>query len=95
MPKNCSVCDQKYEPEAGFYYGAMYVSYAIGVATFVTVWVALSILAPDMGAIGIITYMLVAILLIAPVSYRISRRVWINLFVKYKGVQKNNIKQTN
>jgi len=95
MPKNCLVCDQKYEPEIGFYYGAMYVSYAIGVATFVTIWIVLNVLAPDMGALGIITYMLVAILLLAPFTYRVSRRVWINLFVKYKGIQNKNIKQTN
>jgi uncharacterized protein (DUF983 family) len=95
MPDNCSVCHQKYEPETGFYYGAMYVSYAIGVATFVTVWVATSVLAPEMEALGIIALMLIAIFIMAPLSYRLSRRVWINLFVKYKAFTNNNIKQTN
>lgn len=34
----CEVCHIQYEREPGFYYGAMYVSYALGVALFVTVW---------------------------------------------------------
>lgn len=30
MPKNCKVCGQPTEPEPGFYYGAMFLSYIIG-----------------------------------------------------------------
>ena len=40
MHENCPNCGQKFTPEPGFYYGAMYVSYAFGVAFFVAVWVA-------------------------------------------------------
>jgi len=29
MPKECAICSQPTEPEAGFYYGAMFISYAI------------------------------------------------------------------
>jgi hypothetical protein len=29
MKKSCEVCGQAYEPETGFYYGAMYVSYGL------------------------------------------------------------------
>ena len=31
MPKHCPNCGLKLEPETGFYYGSMYLSYAIGV----------------------------------------------------------------
>jgi uncharacterized protein (DUF983 family) len=30
MPKNCAVCGQATEPEPGFYYGAMFLSYILG-----------------------------------------------------------------
>ncbi|HEX8547240.1 MAG TPA: DUF983 domain-containing protein, partial [Cytophagaceae bacterium] len=32
--KNCSCCGQDFEPEPGFYFGAMYVSYGLGVVYF-------------------------------------------------------------
>ncbi|MGB0368672.1 MAG: DUF983 domain-containing protein, partial [Flavobacteriales bacterium] len=44
MPDNCPVCDQKYWPEPGFYYGAMYVSYALTIALSVAVFVAMTVL---------------------------------------------------
>ena len=54
MPDKCPECGQPYEPEPGFYFGAMYVSYALGVALFVTIWVATSVLVPDISALGLI-----------------------------------------
>ena len=29
MPKRCEICDQKTEPEPGFYFGAMFLSYLL------------------------------------------------------------------
>jgi hypothetical protein len=89
MPDNCPVCGQKYEPETGFFYGAMYVSYALGVALFVAVWVAINVLAPEMGAGGIIAWVLVALFVFFPLNFKLSRLVWINIFVKYTGKNKN------
>ncbi|MCB9222815.1 MAG: DUF983 domain-containing protein [Crocinitomicaceae bacterium] len=93
MPEKCPVCGQKYEPETGFYFGAMYVSYALGVAIFVTVWVATSVLTPDLAVGWLIALVLGAILLMFPVSFRLARLIWINLFVKYTG--KDNKVQHN
>ena len=36
---HCGHCGRRFNIEPGFYYGAMYVSYAIGVAAMVTVFV--------------------------------------------------------
>jgi uncharacterized protein (DUF983 family) len=36
--EECPTCKTSYVPEPGFYFGAMYVSYALGVALFVTIW---------------------------------------------------------
>ncbi|MFT7032909.1 MAG: hypothetical protein ACJA2S_001410 [Cyclobacteriaceae bacterium] len=32
MYKKCTVCNLTFEPEPGFYYGAMFISYAISMA---------------------------------------------------------------
>lgn len=44
MNKNCPHCGFKFEIEPGFFYVAMFVSYALNVAQFVTVCVALYVL---------------------------------------------------
>ena len=42
MPKECPNCKQDFEIEPGFYYGAMYVSYALTIAVTVAVFVVMS-----------------------------------------------------
>ena len=36
--QKCNSCGQPYSKEPGFYFGAMYVAYALGVVLFVAVW---------------------------------------------------------
>ena len=85
MHNECQVCGQKFNPEPGFYFGAMYVSYGIGVALFVATWVAILILAPASHPAVIFAWVLVVVFLLAPISFRLSRKIWINLFIKYEG----------
>ncbi len=83
MPERCHSCGQKFEPEPGFYYGAMYVGYALSVAYLVTLYVAASVL---FGEFSLLWYFIVAIgslFLLTPVVFRLSRSVWINFFVHY------------
>mgnify|MGYP000539214622 FL=1 len=35
--ETCSVCNVTYTPETGFYFGALYISYALGTAVVVTI----------------------------------------------------------
>jgi len=85
----CSVCDQNFEPEPNFYYGAMYVSYGYTVALFVAVYIIFGIwmgwtMWPTVGALA------VTLVLLAPVIFRISRTTWLSFFVKYdKNFKKN------
>lgn len=84
MPDECPVCGQTYMPEPGFYYGAMYVSYALNVAIFVTVWVASNVLFSDgLGVWWLVLASIIAGLALMPVSFRWARLIWINFFVKY------------
>ncbi|MBL7963394.1 MAG: DUF983 domain-containing protein [Flavobacteriales bacterium] len=81
----CPVCQEKYSREPGFYYGAMYVSYAIGVAVCVSLWVAFLVLAPatPLGwQVGAIAGVMV---LAAPWFYALSKILWANMFFSYKG----------
>ena len=83
MNEKCHNCGQAFTPEPGFYYGAMYVSYAIGVAVFVAVIVAYLVLAPQTSPGIIFTTVVGALLILAPVSFRLSRKLWLHIFVKY------------
>lgn len=85
MFDSCSHCGLKYYREIGFWYGAMYVSYALGIAEFLFFWLLTYLALPaDISTwfqVGIIAG---AILLLTPANYFYSRLVWINLFVKYE-----------
>ncbi|MEJ8802110.1 DUF983 domain-containing protein [Pontibacter sp. H249] len=85
MHTSCPCCGQPYEPEPGFYYGAMYVSFAFNVAAFL---VSLFILYQfvdeiTMGMmIGVVAAVVIGLL---PVIFRLSRVLWIYIFVRYEG----------
>ncbi len=89
MPERCANCGLRYEQEPSFYSGAMYVSYALQVALFTTVYVALRVLFnPQMEVYLYAT--IVAALLLFPVTLRLSRAIYINFFYRYKkGFSKN------
>lgn len=80
---NCPVCGVKYEKEIGFYTGAMYVSYAIGVAVFATVWVAMGVLFPELGVGAQITTIALVMLAGSPLFYALSKIIWANLFFSF------------
>lgn len=84
MPGSCPCCNQSYEPEPGFYYGAMYVSYALTTAVTIALLVALSILAEEVTMLLFIGALATALLLFYPFIFRMSRAIWINFFVRYK-----------
>jgi uncharacterized protein (DUF983 family) len=82
MNKRCSLCGQDFEMETGFYYGAMYVSYGLTVVFGVLVYL-LSRFVFGITDIQFLWFFPVTIILLAPIFYRSSRLVWINMFVKY------------
>jgi len=82
MHKRCPKCDEDFEPEPGFYYGAMFVSYILS-AWFLLLPTLLLVLYFK-WSVG--SAMMVALLL-AAVSYfkflRGSRALWLHAHVKY------------
>ena len=89
VAEKCNVCDKKFSKEPGFYQGSYYVTYALGVAIFVTVWVASSVLFPDMSIPVLATIIVSAIVLMTPFSYYLSKIIWANFFFHYKPHTKN------
>ena len=84
MPETCSHCGLRYEQEPSFFSGAMYVSHALQVALFTSVYVALRVLFDppvDVYVLGTITVALI----LFPVTFRLSRAIYINFFVGYQG----------
>ena len=88
MYETCSHCGLKYTRETGFWYGAMYVSYAVSVGIFVALWLGTSVLAPNMGVFMQMGVVIAGILVLAPYNYWFSRLMWINFFVSYTGDDK-------
>lgn len=82
MPERCPVCQQNYEPEPGFYYGAMFISYIMTAWIFIIVGLGLAF---GLGWSATATLLAVAALtvVIHNVVFRLSRAIWIHIFVKY------------
>lgn len=82
MHERCSNCGTKYKIEPSFFYGAMYVSYAVGVAFSVAAFIIAYLI---FGASLLISFFAITFTLIIfmPVIMRLSRNIWINLFMKY------------
>jgi uncharacterized protein (DUF983 family) len=91
MNDNCSHCGLKYQIEPSFFYGAMYVSYglnvAVGIAAFIISYVIFkSNLKVAFAAI------IVALIILFPLILRLSRNIYINMFVSYDPEAANNKK---
>lgn len=82
----CAVCHRKFEPEPGFYYGGMYVSYGLAVAQSVAIYVIMGVLFPTTDPTTRLFWVLGALVVLAPVVYAWSKILWANLFVTFKGV---------
>lgn len=82
MHERCSNCGLKYKMEPSFFYGAMYVSYAVGVAFAVAAFV-ISYLFIGLSLLNAFIAIVGTLVLFLPVIIRLSRNIWINFFVKY------------
>ena len=81
--KNCSCCGHKFELETGFFYGAMYVSYAIAIAFSVAIGVATYVFYPEAPYYIYITGILSGLVFLFPITFGWSRMIWMNMFTKY------------
>lgn len=82
MHEKCSECGLQYAQEPSFYSGAMYVSYALQVALFTTVYVALRVLFNPIAEVYMAAIIGAAFVLF-PVTFRLSRAIYLNFFYSY------------
>ncbi|ADV48194.1 DUF983 domain-containing protein [Cellulophaga sp. E16_2] len=87
MNERCSHCNTKYKIEPSFFFGAMYVSYPIGIG-FAAIAFVLSYLVFKIDILPTFYIICVIMLFMLPVILRLSRNIWINFFKHYQ-------KQTN
>ncbi|QKJ32014.1 DUF983 domain-containing protein [Mucilaginibacter mali] len=73
MHKNCPVCDYQFEIEPGYFYVAMFVSYAMNVAEMVTFAVGTYILTGSENPWLYIGILLGVSLILSPFNFRYSR----------------------
>ena len=75
--------------EPSFFYGAMYINYGITVAIAVIVFV-ISKIGFELNLLQSFIYVLISLLLLAPLNLRLSRILWINIFVSYSDKEKTS-----
>lgn len=89
MHEKCSNCKTKYKIEPSFFYGSMYVSYAVSVAFAVAAFVIAHFVFK--AGINMVFVSIVGCLVVfMPIILRLSRNIWINLFMHY---DKNLVKK--
>lgn len=93
MPEHCAHCGQKIELEPGFYYGAMYVSYAVTIAWLVAVWVLFIVLWQGFSPLQYLMVGIGSMILLQPVFFRLSRAIWLHMFVNYKPLEREDKKE--
>ena len=82
MHTRCAHCNTKYKIEPSFFYGAMYVSYAVGIAFAVAAFV-IAFLIIGIGLLNTFIAIVVTMVVFLPIIIRLSRNIWINIFIKY------------
>lgn len=81
MHEQCDKCNQSFIPEPGFYFGAAYLSYIMGVGLSGLTWILLWRLKMDDTKTLLIAIFSVLVLF-APYNFKLSRSAWLNLFGK-------------
>lgn len=81
MHDDCPVCKLHFEREPGFFQGSMYVSYGLGVALSVLIVLVNFVIGFDPFKYFIINT--IALLGLAPMLFRWSRAIYLNIFVSF------------
>ncbi|MUH36732.1 DUF983 domain-containing protein [Zobellia amurskyensis] len=82
MHERCSTCSTKYKIEPSFFYGAMYVSYGVGIAFAVAAFI-ISFLFIGANLVNTFIAIVITMIIFMPLIIRLSRNIWINFFIGY------------
>lgn len=83
MNERCKVCDYKFERETGFFFGAMFVSYALAAAEMIAVLVVFWYLI-DLSPLRVFGIIVLMAILLSTLNFKLSRSIWLYIFHKDK-----------
>jgi uncharacterized protein (DUF983 family) len=89
MDSHCAYCNLRFEREPGFFFGAMYISYAFNVAMFIALIIANSLFFNIENTYIFIAIYILMIALNFPLIFRISRSIWIHIFIRFDSNNRN------
>lgn len=82
MNEYCSHCHTKYQMEPSFFFGAMFVSYGLGVGLGISAFLIAHYIL-KIGLVGAFLFIVACIITLSPIIIRLSRNIWINLFLSF------------
>ncbi len=89
MNMNCPACGVSFEPEPGFYFGAMYITYAFNIVILILFGLSIYYFLELPEIVYLILIALLAVIT-TPFSFRVSRVLWLYWFggLRHKETQK-------
>lgn len=80
---HCPHCQLKYMREPSFFYGAMYVGYGLSVALSIAIYIISNVFLA-FSILPTLIFISVGLFVMAPLTLRWSRTIWINLFIRFR-----------
>jgi uncharacterized protein (DUF983 family) len=90
LHENCSKCNLKYMLEPSFFYGAMYVNYGITVAISISTFLVAKLIFNG-SLLQAFAAIFIALIVLAPVNLRLSRIIWIHMFITFDKKYNKNV----
>lgn len=83
MHSNCSNCNNKYEKEPGFFFGAMFINYGLAVGEALLIFAISSLFIEETFDYRKLIIISTVLLLLVSFNIRLSRMIWIYAFKNY------------
>ena len=81
--ETCNHCGLKYQKEPSFFYGAMYISYALTSGWFMVWYILYLTLFSQTDTLTFALMLSGSLLILSPLTLRWSRLIWLNIFYKF------------
>ncbi len=77
MKKECEHCHFVFEKEPGFFFGAMYISYVLGIAQAILTFLVGTLFYETLFDMRILIWIAIVLVLLSSFNMRMSRIIWI------------------
>ena len=82
MYERCPICNTRIKMEPSFFFGAMYVSYGVGIAFAIAAFIVAYFFL-EASLLNSFLIIIATLVVFMPVIIRLSRNIWVNLFFTY------------